>query len=72
MRGTPEARLAKRQADRAALHPACIVRFQQVQAFRDVGAGTLDLLQRARRRKALGMDALLYGLHQHAKRTGWL
>lgn len=72
MRGTPEARLAKRQADRARLRPVLQVRTQQVQAFRDVGAGTLELLQRARRRKALGMDALLYQMHQHAKRTGWL
>lgn len=72
MKGTPEARLARRQAERAALRPVVAVRVQQVQAFRSVGAGTLELLQRARRRKSLGMDALLYALHQHAKRTGWL
>jgi hypothetical protein len=72
MRGTPEARLAKRQADRAALRPVVAVRVQQVQAFRGVGAGTLAALQLAMRRKGLCMDALLYGLHQHAKRTGWL
>lgn len=62
MRGTGEARLAKRQAERV----------QQVQAFRGVGEGTLALLKRACRAKALGMDALLYGLYRHAERTGWL
>lgn len=69
---TAEERFEKRKAARADALPRLRMQALHVSTFRSVGQGTLDALRRARIRRKCSMDVLLFGLHQHALRTGWL